>query len=165
MSSPFGASILSPRMGSSDLSRRSSTADSFLTPEERHYYAQLYKAADSENRGIIGGQEAVSFFGKSGVPQNVLGDIWQLADKEGKGFLTQQTFSIAVKLIAAAQNGKQPSTALINSPVPLPVFEGIYIEPFQPAEDKANNITPDEREKYAQMFTRYNPAGGVLDGK
>ncbi|RUS19210.1 hypothetical protein BC937DRAFT_87831 [Endogone sp. FLAS-F59071] len=167
---------LSPRTTGSDASRRSTAADSFLTPEERHVYAQLYQAADPENKGVITGSEAVDFFAKSKVPPNVLADIWQTADKENKGFLTPPTFSIAVKLIAAAQNGKNPSAALLNSTaIPLPVFEGVYVEPYRPAgsaaptgfasEDKATTITPEEREKYSRMFASFNPAGGLLDGE
>lgn len=74
--SAFRTSLLSPpRTTGSDASRRSTAGDSFLTTEERHVYAQLYKAADPENKGVITGSEAVAFFAKSNVPPNVLADV------------------------------------------------------------------------------------------
>jgi len=54
-----------------------------LTPEERHIYPQLFKAADIDGKGIVLGDEAVEFFKKSGLPSHVLSEVcmvalWQL---------------------------------------------------------------------------------------
>jgi hypothetical protein len=46
-----------------------------LTPEERHIYPQLFKAADIDGKGIVLGEEAVEFFKKSGVPSHVLSEV------------------------------------------------------------------------------------------
>ncbi|CAG8646248.1 171_t:CDS:2, partial [Acaulospora morrowiae] len=75
-----------------------------LTPEEKQVYGQLFKVADVEKKGVIEGQHAVKFFEKSGLPAKTLGEIWQKADYNNQGFLTQQTFSIAIRLIAQVQN-------------------------------------------------------------
>jgi hypothetical protein len=46
-----------------------------LSPEERHIYAQLFKAADIDGKGIVLGEEAVEFFKKSGVPPPILSEV------------------------------------------------------------------------------------------
>ncbi|KAF9130635.1 hypothetical protein BGX30_013443, partial [Mortierella sp. GBA39] len=86
-----------------------------LTTREKQLYGQLWAAADTDQSGFITGADAVPFFAKSGLSPQILGQIWVLADTDNKGVLGQQGFSVAVKLIAHAQNGKTPSTALINA--------------------------------------------------
>ncbi|CAG8548462.1 7809_t:CDS:10 [Funneliformis caledonium] len=140
-----------------------------LTPEEKHVYSQLFQAADEDKKDVITGTNAVKFFGKSGLPAQVLSQIWQIADSENQGFLTKQTFSVAIKLIAQAQNGKSFDPANINADVPLPRFEGVYVEPYQKfsGPDIATNniITNEDREKYKAMFYKLKPVNGILDGE
>lgn len=83
-----------------------------LSPEEKKYYGALFKLADSQKLGVITGDIAVKFFEKSGLPAATLGLIWELSDKENSGFLTQQSFSIALRLIGQAQNGRSPEASL-----------------------------------------------------
>lgn len=90
-----------------------------LSPEEKRYYGQLYKIADSERLGVITGEVAVKFFEKSGLPAATLGQIWEISDKENSGFLTQQSFSVALRLIGQAQNGKMPEPSLAKSGMSL----------------------------------------------
>ncbi|KAF9121585.1 hypothetical protein BG015_005789, partial [Linnemannia schmuckeri] len=131
--------------------------------------------ADTDQSGFITGADAVPFFAKSGLSPQILGQIWVLADTDNKGVLGQQGFSVAVKLIAHAQNGKTPSPALINTDAPLPHFEGIT--PAK-AESPLSGSTPvvshstgsdstiseSDRTKYANMFMACGPVGGLLDG-
>ncbi|KAG2171267.1 hypothetical protein INT43_002889, partial [Umbelopsis isabellina] len=86
-----------------------------LTVEERHIYGQLFKAADVDSKGIVLGEEAVEFFKKSGVPPPILSEIWTAADDEQRGFLTQQEFYVALKLIACAQNGQLASEPVLTT--------------------------------------------------
>ena len=83
-----------------------------LTPDEKKYFGSLFRAADSEGVGVITGAIAVRFFEKSGLPANTLGQIWELSDRENTGFLTQQSFSTALRLIGQAQNGQEPEASL-----------------------------------------------------
>ncbi|KNC96723.1 uncharacterized protein SPPG_07932 [Spizellomyces punctatus DAOM BR117] len=98
-----------------------------LTAEETAAYAQLFKLADSQATGTVQPNDAVAFMSKSHLPQNVLSEIWQIADSERKGYLTQQGFYKALKLIALAQAGKAPSAALLNTSAPIPTFGGITL--------------------------------------
>lgn len=90
-----------------------------LSSEEKRYYGQLFKTADSQRIGVITGDIAVKFFEKSGLPAATLGQIWELSDKDNSGFLTQQSFSIALRLIGQAQNGRTPETSLAKTGINL----------------------------------------------
>jgi epidermal growth factor receptor substrate 15 len=93
-----------------------------LTPDEKRLYGQLFRIADSEQLGVITGPVAVEFFKKSGLTpallaevlsfEALLTEIWGIADTDNQGFLTQKTWSIALRLIAHAQKGEQPSSAM-----------------------------------------------------
>ncbi|KAF9428828.1 hypothetical protein BGZ94_000887 [Podila epigama] len=161
----FGSPIT--RDGPGTVRRR----DIILSAREKQVYGQLWAAADKDNSGFITGADAVPFFAKSGLSPSVLSQIWVLADTDNKGVLGQQGFSIAVKLIAHAQNGKAPSAALINIDAPLPHFEGIT-----PAKTGDSSTAPslatgaepivtnEDRAKYGAMFLSCGPVNGLLDG-
>ncbi|KAF8938416.1 hypothetical protein BGZ58_000940 [Dissophora ornata] len=162
--SSFGAPI--SRDGTGTVRRREIT----LSTREKQLYGQLWAAADKDNSGFVTGADAVPFFAKSGLSDQILGQIWVLADADNKGVLGQQGFSIAVKLIAHAQNGKTPSPTLINIDAPLPLFEGIT--PEQPAlapiaaqtTGSEPALTDDDKTKYGGMFMTCGPFNGLLDG-
>lgn len=96
-----------------------------LTPEEKQLYSQLFKALDPEGSGIVTGEKSRSTFEKSGLPPNILGEIWQLADHNNLGFLTQFGFCFAMRLIGYTQAGHYPLAQLAENPGPLPRFSGI----------------------------------------
>ncbi|KAG9071538.1 hypothetical protein KI688_005750 [Linnemannia hyalina] len=146
-----------------------------LTTREKQLYGQLWAAADTDQSGFITGADAVPFFAKSGLSPQILGQIWVLADTDNKGVLGQQGFSVAVKLIAHAQNGKTPSIALINADAPLPHFDGVTpaktdspLSGSTPVVSHSTGSDPtiseSDRTKYANMFMAVGPVGGLLDG-
>ncbi|GAB5589486.1 hypothetical protein Unana1_04386 [Umbelopsis nana] len=156
--------------------------ESALTLEDRTAYAKLFTIADEEKKGFITGQEAVNFFAKSGVPSQILAEIWEAVDKENRGFLTPETFTMALKLISCAQHGCEPASPLLSTPVPLPQFEGVSIantpllasprlsSPFQTNDEESHSaasggISATAREKYSKMFLMANPVNGVLDAE
>lgn len=46
-----------------------------LTPQEKTYYKDLYKVADSDKDGVISGMDALSFFRKSKLSDIQLGKV------------------------------------------------------------------------------------------
>lgn len=98
-----------------------------LSAEEKRYYGQLYKVADKEKVGVITGDVAVKFFERSGLPAPVLGQIWEISDRDNSGFLTQQSFSVALRLIGQAQSGRTPDTSLAKQGTSFP--DGPWPEP------------------------------------
>ncbi|KAI9595465.1 hypothetical protein BDF19DRAFT_442049 [Syncephalis fuscata] len=109
-----------------------------LTPEEEHIYAQLFSYADSDRQGALHGQKAVQFLQKSKLPASVLGEIWQLADYEDRGVLSQAQFNIALKLIALAQDGRSATIGNLNAEASLPIFGDLYLEPYDTSDQKRN---------------------------
>ncbi|KAG0165735.1 hypothetical protein DFQ28_008350 [Apophysomyces sp. BC1034] len=138
--------------------------ETYLSPKEAQSYTQLFKLAGRNKSGIVTGTEAVQFFATSGVPNAILSEIWETADRDNVGYLTPETFSIALKLIACAQHGKEISDPILSTSTPLPQFEGISLD--SPAISNAHAapvMTPAERKKYIHIFQAHQPANGVLD--
>ncbi|KAJ3163720.1 hypothetical protein HDU86_000314 [Geranomyces michiganensis] len=98
-----------------------------LSADETAAYAHLYKLADPQGKLTVQPQEAVTFLSKSRLPQNVLSEIWQQADSDRKGYLTQADFWKSLKMIALAQSGKTPNLASLATATPIPVFEGVAV--------------------------------------
>ncbi|KAI8141926.1 hypothetical protein BJV82DRAFT_670019 [Fennellomyces sp. T-0311] len=149
------------------MSASSSSWDAYLTPQEKNAYAQYFRAANRSQSGTVTGPEAVQFFATSGVPNQILSEIWETADRDNVGYLTSETFAIALKLIACAQHGKEVSEPILATSVPLPQFEGLQVTSPSiqaPTDDGPGmKITAAEREKYSSIFRVHQPVDGVLD--
>lgn len=46
-----------------------------LAAEERGTYAELFRAADAERKGILLKDEALAFFKKADIPQKILNEV------------------------------------------------------------------------------------------
>lgn len=112
-----------------------SSWESQITPQEAKYFVKLFQQASKSQEGIVTGGEAVRFFATSGVPNEILSEvslsfgdnqlqlnsltdqgkkkIWEAADRDKVGYLTPETFSIALKLIACAQHGKEATEPVL----------------------------------------------------
>ena len=53
----------------------SSNWDSTLTPQEVQAYGQFFNAANGGKSAVVNGQEAVTFFARSGIPNEILSDV------------------------------------------------------------------------------------------
>lgn len=98
----------------------------------------MFRALDPERSGIVTGEKARLTFEKSGLPPNILGEIWQLADSANMGFLSQFGFCFAMRLIGHTQAGQYPSAQLAETPGPLPKFSNL-ISPGQLAPQATSN--------------------------
>lgn len=85
-----------------------------LSPEEKQLYGQLFRQADPDFTQVVTGDAALQLFVKSGLSQAVLGEIWQLADPDDKGFLDQTGFSVALRIIGHVQKGQLPASNLAD---------------------------------------------------
>ncbi|KAI9264833.1 hypothetical protein BY458DRAFT_438102 [Sporodiniella umbellata] len=129
--------------------------ESMLTPQETAVYNQLFKAAAKTQPNVIDGMEAVQFFAKSGLPNTVLSQIWEAADENNLGYLTPETFAIALKLIACAQNHIQAKEPLLSTATPLPQIEGIPLP--EAKSDSTSTISSVDRNKYLSIYRAQNP--------
>ncbi|EPY53113.1 EPS15 repeat family actin cortical patch component [Schizosaccharomyces cryophilus OY26] len=155
-----------------------------LSSDEHNGFDQLFKVADKQDIGVLTGEEAVPFLEKSGLSPQVLGQIWQISDSENRGFLTFSAFSIAMRLIALAQE-KRPFD--YRNPGKIPYFSGIQlsnvdpssiVQPFfsktpsstthVPSNPTGSNtlppIAPEELTRYQKMFTTVCSADSLMDG-
>ncbi|KAI7871129.1 hypothetical protein BDF14DRAFT_1188981 [Spinellus fusiger] len=148
----------------------SSTAwETLLTPKEIQAYGQLFNSVSTSTPGIITGQEAVRFFATSGVPNEILSEIWEAADKNNCGYLTPETFSLALKLIACAQHGREVSEPVFATVVPLPQFENTPLDTaasvVKSPPSAVDTITLEEREMYMSIFCAQDPKRTTMDAE
>lgn len=83
--------------------------------------------ADPSGNNKVGGAEGVAFFKRSGLGKDVLRSIWLLSAKNSNEYLLRDEFYLALRLIAYAQNGVQPTEESIrlNLGVALPRFDPV----------------------------------------
>lgn len=127
-----------------------------LTPAEQSAYASWYSAVGG---GQVTGAAGAGVLKNSGLGQATLRQIWGTADEQKRGWLDQQGFYTALKLVALAQAGIDPVRANLSRPTPLPNF-GDQRPPSAPPA----GISPGARAKYDGQFTALGPVGGFVSG-
>ena len=75
-----------------------------LTPDKAGQYAALFEKSGAQN-GVLPGEQAKQIFERAGLPNDVLGRIWNLADTEQRGALQVTEFVIAMHLLASFKSG------------------------------------------------------------
>lgn len=70
-----------------------------ISPQDKARFDQIYDTLDTSKRGFITGEEAVPFFSNSKLPEEVLAQIWDLADINSQGQLSRDEFAVAMYLI------------------------------------------------------------------
>ncbi|KAG0659208.1 hypothetical protein C6P46_005261 [Rhodotorula mucilaginosa] len=113
---------------------------------ERDAYNYLFERADTDQLGVLTGDRAVPFFSHSALPPLILGQVWQIADPENIGFLSQDRFGVACRLIAHAQARAKtgaPSVSQddVKKPAPQPpTFKGHALPDrlAQPLRDRSS---------------------------
>ncbi|XWX01357.1 hypothetical protein V2A60_009384 [Cordyceps javanica] len=146
-----------------------------LTPDEKRVYGQLFRQADTDGVGVVTGDVAITFFDKTRLDSRILGEIWQIADKENRGFLTPTGFGIVLRLIGHAQAGSEPTSDLALQPAPLPRFDGFappaVTSPIAaqhsgtPAGARIPPLTADKITQYKNLFDRQPLQGNMLPGE
>jgi epidermal growth factor receptor substrate 15 len=90
-------------------------SDWLVTPADKARFDQLYDDLDKTRKGFITGDEAVSFFGQSNLPEDTLAQIWDLADVNSEGRLSRDEFAIAMYLIRQQRTRRDGFTSLPSS--------------------------------------------------
>ncbi len=88
-----------------------------ISPADKARFDAIYVTLDKTNRGFITGDEAVPFFSNSKLPEEVLAQIWDLADINSQGQLTRDEFAVAMYLIRQ-QRGKRDGRDTLPSTLP-----------------------------------------------
>ncbi|CAD6505691.1 BgTH12-01181 [Blumeria graminis f. sp. triticale] len=157
-----------------------------LSPEEFRLFGHLFRQADVEGIGVVTGEVAVKFFEKTRLEPRILGEIWQIADKENRGLLTPEGFGIVLRLIGHYQAGRDPTPELALQPGPLPKFVNSSsnlglspskntapVSPSSTLHPQASGsglirvppLAPDKAAQYAALFEKSGAQNGVLPGE
>ncbi|KAH7392975.1 hypothetical protein BKA66DRAFT_457315 [Pyrenochaeta sp. MPI-SDFR-AT-0127] len=104
--------------GAPPQSTQATGSDWLISAQEKASYDNLFKGVDTMGRGFITGDQAVRFFSDSGLPEDVLAGIWDLADINSEGQLSKDEFAVAMYLIRQQRKGDQLPTTLPPSLIP-----------------------------------------------
>ncbi|XP_069336055.1 epidermal growth factor receptor substrate 15 isoform X3 [Eulemur rufifrons] len=130
-------------------------------------YEKYYRQVDTGNTGRVLASEAAAFLKKSGLPDLILGKIWDLADTDGKGILNKQEFFVALRLVACAQNGLEVSLSSLNLAVPPPRFHDTSSPLLISGTSAAElpwAVKSEDKAKYDAIFDSLSPVNGFLSG-
>ncbi|GJN94708.1 hypothetical protein Rhopal_007799-T1 [Rhodotorula paludigena] len=75
-----------------------------ITPTELQESNTWFDSLDAQSgrKGRIDGEQAVAFFGQSGLPVEKLAKVWDLSDLNNEGHLSRETFAVAMHLLKRA---------------------------------------------------------------
>jgi epidermal growth factor receptor substrate 15 len=93
-------------------------SDWLITPMDKQRFDSIYAGLDRGNKGYITGDEAVPFFSESKLPEEVLAQIWDLADINSEGHLNRDEFAVAMHLIRQ-QRSKSDGRDTLPATLPL----------------------------------------------
>lgn len=152
-----------------------------MTPQEQKYYEDLFFLADKEKKGRVQGREAASFLKKSGIPKDMLKELWAIAAQTNMSFLEKEEFFIALRLIALAQTNQTANENAIrtNNPIPpLPRFDIKEININDYLQEEKNTYNNNELEKsvnyemsnsqsesYSRVFSKIKDSTAALSYK
>ena len=114
---------------------------------EKENFDKAFSTLDTENRGYITGDQAVGFFSNSRLPEEVLAQIWDLADINSEGRLNRDEFAVAMFLIWQQRTKRDPRDTLPQKlpsnlmPPSMRQAPQAAISPTAPASDPAPIVT------------------------
>jgi len=112
-----------------------------ITPQEKAKYDTFFVNVDTGKLGYITGDQAVKFFSDSGLPEDTLASIWDLADVRSEGQLNREEFAVAMYLIRQQRSGSAPLPAFLPAALMPPSMRNQpqSQQTTAPAFDNANN--------------------------
>ncbi|CAD6597772.1 BJ4_G0016200.mRNA.1.CDS.1 [Saccharomyces cerevisiae] len=136
-----------------------------LSSQEQAFYNQKFHQLDTEDLGVVTGEAVRPLFASSGLPGQLLSQVWATVDIDNKGFLNLNEFSAALRMIAQLQNApNQPISAALyeSTPTQLASFSINHNPaPMQSgsATGNTNNtdipaLSSNDIAKFSQLFDR-----------
>lgn len=128
-----------------------------ITPQEKVKYDQFFAGIDTAGAGYLDGEHAVKFFSDSGLPEDDLASIWDLADINSEGRLSRDEFAVAMYLIK--QQRGRPSGSAIPAFLPAALVPPSMRnqarsapQPTAPAFDNAANASQLPKSATEDLF-------------
>lgn len=81
-------------------------------------YTQLFNLHDRSRSGYLSGLQCRDILLQSGLPRNILAEIWNLSDIDGDGQLTREEFILAMHLTNHVRSGQSLPTELSPDLIP-----------------------------------------------
>ena len=134
------------------LSAQSTGEPWMINAADKARFDSVFATVDTAGQGFITGEQAVQFFGNARLPEEVLAQVWDLADINSDGLLNRDEFAVAMYLIRqqrGSRDGRVPQTlptALVppgmrkqvqpSAPQTIPVFDDAPVtKPRSAADD------------------------------
>lgn len=98
---------------SAPLSAQSTGEPWLINAAEKARSDSIFATVDTTGQGFISGEQAVQFFGNARLPEEVLAQVWDLADINSDGVLNRDEFAVAMYLIRqqrGSRDGRMPQT-------------------------------------------------------
>ncbi|KAI5287971.1 hypothetical protein KEM52_001361 [Ascosphaera acerosa] len=148
MSAGYRASMQSAQAGT--------VSDWLITPALKQQFDSLFAGIDRANTGFLSGDQAVEFFAQSTLSEEVLAQIWDLADIDTDGQLNRDEFAVAMYLIRQqrASGGKEPLPATLPPALVSPSMRHLAAQPpaAAPAPTPAPAPAPAPRSAADDLF-------------
>ena len=125
-------------------SAQTTGGDWLISPRDKSQFDGVFAGLDKAGRGFITGDEAVRFFGNSRLPEEILAQIWDLADINSEGHLNRDEFAVAMYLIRQQRGTQDGRGSLPNTLPPAlipPSMRQQVRPPAQPTAPAFDNET------------------------
>ncbi|OKL57080.1 hypothetical protein UA08_07672 [Talaromyces atroroseus] len=116
----------------SPLSAQSTGTEWLISPQEKAQFDNIFATVDTTKAGIISGDQAVAFFTNAQLPEDVLAQIWDLADIDADGQLTRDEFAVAMYLVRQQRSKKEPLPATLPPALIPPSMRRPEVAPAKP---------------------------------
>lgn len=120
--------------------------DWVVTPRDKDDFDRIFSRLDTLNRGFITGDQAFAFFSNSRLPEDLLAQIWDLADINCEGFLNKDEFAVAMFLTRQQRtnkDGRDPLPQTLPPNFVPPSMRRLQAAPAQPSFpdfESTNNV-------------------------
>ncbi|KAI2007173.1 Homocysteine/cysteine synthase [Ophidiomyces ophidiicola] len=74
-------------------------SDWLITAQEKAHFDSIFSTIDRQKAGYLSGDDAVGFFANAQLSEEVLAQIWDLADIDSDGQLSREEFAVAMYLV------------------------------------------------------------------
>ena len=113
-----------------------------ISSQEKAQFDQIFASVDTSRKGFVTGEEAVGFFSNSRLPEEILAQIWDLADIHSEGQLNRDEFAVAMYLIKQ-QRAKTDGRGVLPQSLPPnlvpPSMRNQAMTPGQPTAPTFDN--------------------------
>lgn len=146
-------SPINRQLYASPLSAQSTGNDWLITPQEKAHYDNIFTTVDTAKAGAISGDQAVAFFTNAQLPEEVLAQIWDLADIDSDGQLTPDEFAVAMHLVRGQRARKEPLPQVLPPALIPPSMRRQFARPVPvPAPVPAPAPAPVPRSAADDLF-------------